>query len=85
MFQRQPSPFSVSHPASRWLVWLIEGCAQVPSWRGTTLRFFDPRPLRWCVRCGWSNDYLAQEVGSRYCQPCARVIVRHHLQAEHIG
>lgn len=73
------------HPAYRLLVWLIEGCAQMPRCQATTLRFFDTRLLACCIRCGHGKERLAHQIGSRYCRRCARAYLRHHLIAEHRG
>lgn len=72
-------------PAYRLLIWLIEGCAQMPRCHGTTLRFFDTRLLGYCIRCGYGKERLAHEIGSRYCRVCVRRHLRHHLAAEHRG
>ncbi|HEY0603511.1 MAG TPA: hypothetical protein VGD58_11405 [Herpetosiphonaceae bacterium] len=72
-------------PAYRLLVWLIEGCAQIPRCQGTALRFFDTRLLAGCTRCGQGKERLAHQIGSLLCRRCARIQLWHHLVAEHGG
>lgn len=85
MQRMMPTTIEQPRPAYRLLVWLIEGCAQVPRCQGTTLRFFDARLLANCTRCGHGKERLAHQIGSRFCRRCARIQLRHHLVAEHQG
>lgn len=53
-------------PAYQLLVWLLEGCAQVPRCQGTSLRFFNARLIACCTHCGHGKERLAHQIGSRF-------------------
>ena len=83
MQPRSEAPAESARPAYRWLIWLMTGCTSMPRCHGTTQRFFDPHALAGCVHCGRGKEPVAYQIGSRYCQRCVRVVMRHHLLAEH--